>query len=515
MTPMRADKPLRNRWVDLAPVLALLVVVPALLLALTNSAGHAPNPDSYYHAGTARLYAEQGWLSRFPWLEYTTLGASFPNLHLLQHLLLAPLAYWDNPDDVMSHAAVLLTTSLVISFALVLRRWGVRGAWLFAIFGIFASPLALQYGCFLKGGSTFFVLLVWYIDGVYRGSVRQAFAVTWLSVYAYVGAPLLIPIALVFVIVERLWSGAWRPQILVATLAGLAAGLILNPFWPDHWAQIGHELASFVQQDAELVKSGMRGNEWRSVQGKAALLAAIPHWTVWFILLLRQAFNTRRVSAPTAAGVAISLGLFAGGLFAGEKILYVSILASVLFIPVLAKESGPWPRPAVAVLLCVALGASAEAVYTHSRPSHAGSRPLPSDFRAMAGFVQSISNSGEMIVLPWDDFPGFFYFDTQNRYPVGLNTEYLRRSAPKRFEAFRLIYEGRAENPEQILPVFFDNARYLIARTEGRTRGEISLLEQLDANPHFTELDSPSTFWRVFRLRSRSIERDSPTSMAP
>ena len=106
MTPMRPEKQLLDRWVDLAPVVALLVVVPAVLLALTNSAGHVPNPDSYYHAGAARLYAEQGWLSSFPWLEHTALGAHFPNVYLLQHLLLAPLAYWDSTDDVMSHGAI-------------------------------------------------------------------------------------------------------------------------------------------------------------------------------------------------------------------------------------------------------------------------------------------------------------------------------------------------------------------------------------------------------------------------
>ena len=503
MTPMRPKQQLLDKWVDLAPVLALAILVPAVLLGLTNSAGHAPNPDSYYHAGTARLYAEHGWLSSFPWLEHTALGAHFPNVHLLQHLLLAPLAYWDAPDDVMSHAAVFLTTALVISIALVLRRWGVRGAWLFASLGIFASPLALQYGCFLKGGSTFFVLLIWYIDGVYRGSTRQTFAFAWLSVYAYVGAPLLIPIALVFFVVERLWSGDWRPQILVATLAGLAAGLIINPFWPHHWAQIGHELYSLVQQDADLVVNFLRGNEWRSLRGRTIFLFAIPHWVIWFVLLLRQTFSTERVSAQTAAGVAISLGLFAGALLAGEKILYLAVLVSVLFIPVLAKESGPWPKWAVALLLCAALGASAEGVYKNSRAAHAGSRPLASDFRAMAEFAQANSNAGEMIVLPWDDFPGFFYYNTHNHYPVGLNTEFLRRTAPKRFDAFQRLFEGNAKRPERLLPVYFDDARYLIVRAEPRNRGEIALLKQMDANEHFSELASPSAFWRIFRLKNR------------
>jgi hypothetical protein len=507
MTPTRPQKQLLDRWVDLAPALAWGVVVSAVLLALTNSAGHAPNPDSYYHAGVARLYAEQGWLGSFPWLEHTALGADFPNVHLLQHLLLAPLAYWDSPDDAMSHAAVLLATALVVSIALVLRRWGVRGAWFFAVLGIFASPLALQYACFLKGGSTFFVLLVWYIDGVYRGNARQTFGLAWLSVYAYVGTPLLIPIALVFFVIERLWSGHWRPRILVATLGGLAVGMIINPFWPDHWAHVGRELYSLVPQAPDSVANVLRGNEWRSMRGKSALLSAIPHWVMWFILLLRQAFSTDRVSAQTAAGVAIALGLFGGGLIAGEKILYVSVLFSVLFIPVLAKESGPWPKWAAALLVCAALGASAEGVYNNSRATHAGSRPLASDFRVTAEFVQANSKAREMVVLPWDDFPGFFYFNTHNHYPVGLNTEFLRRTAPARFEAFRRLYEGNAERPEQLLPAYFDDARFIIARAKPRRRGEIALLERMESNAHFTEVASPSTFWRIFRLESRPSQR--------
>jgi hypothetical protein len=514
MTPMRPEKQLLDRWVDLAPVVALVVVVPAVLLALTNSAGHVPNPDSYYHAGAARLYAEQGWLSSFPWLEHTALGAHFPNLYLLQHLLLAPLAYWDSPDDVMSHAAVLLATVLVLSIALVLRRWGVRGAWLFAALGVFASPLTLQYACFLKGGSTFFVLLIWYVDGVYRGSVRQTFALAWLSVYAYVGAPLLIPIALVFLVVGRLWSGHWRPQILVATLGGLAAGLIINPFWPDHWAHIGRELYSLVQQDSDLVANVLRGHEWRSLRGKSVLLFAIPHWVAWFVLLLRQAFSTERVSAQTAAGVAISLGLFAGGLLAGEKILYLSVLLSVLFIPALAKESGPWPKLVVALFICAALGASGEAVYENSRESHSRSRPPASEFRVMAEFVQANSDPGEMVVLPWDDFPGFFHFNTHNHYPVGLNLEFLRRTSPTRFDAFRRIYEGNAKRPERLLPTFFDDARYIIARAQPRHRGEIALLKRMDANEHFTELVSPSSVWRIFRLENRPLRGDPSAAQA-
>ena len=54
MTSTLPEKRFLDKCVDFAPALVLLVVVPAVLLALTNSAGHAPNPDSYYHAAVPR-----------------------------------------------------------------------------------------------------------------------------------------------------------------------------------------------------------------------------------------------------------------------------------------------------------------------------------------------------------------------------------------------------------------------------------------------------------------------------
>jgi hypothetical protein len=58
-----------------------------------------------------------------------------------------------------------------------------------------------------------------------------------------------------------------------------------------------------------------------------------------------------------------------------------------------------------------------------------------------------------------------------------------------------------------LLPAFFDDARYLIARAKPRHRGEVALLKRMDANEHFSEIASPSIFWRIFRLESRPSQR--------
>ena len=92
------------------------------------SAGYQPNTDAYYHIGCAKLYAAHGWLSSFPWLPLTVLGDSFPNVHLGLHVVLAPLTLIFAPLVALKVAVVLLSSGVVASIYLVLRRWNVPGA---------------------------------------------------------------------------------------------------------------------------------------------------------------------------------------------------------------------------------------------------------------------------------------------------------------------------------------------------------------------------------------------------
>jgi hypothetical protein len=83
----------------------------------------------------------------------------------------------------------------------------------------------------------------------------------------------------------------------------------------------------------------------------------------------------------------------------------------------------------------------------------------PGDRYYHAGTARLYAEQGWPSSLPWlehtalgADSPGFFDINTHNHYPVGLDTEFLRRTVPRRFDAFRRLYEGNAERPEQLPP---------------------------------------------------------------
>src|SRR3989338_11391151 len=76
----------RSPW-----LLSLIIFASALsLFSYLQFDQTFADPDSFYHAKMARLLAERGVITEFPWLSATNLKSSFIDHHFLYHLALAP-----------------------------------------------------------------------------------------------------------------------------------------------------------------------------------------------------------------------------------------------------------------------------------------------------------------------------------------------------------------------------------------------------------------------------------------
>jgi hypothetical protein len=482
----------------LLPELLVLALVPLVLGWLVFSPGYSPDPDAGFHLGCAKLYATQGWIGEFPWLGYTALR-DFPNVYFLQHVLLAPLAAAFEPETAVRLGTVLLGTALAVSLWLVLRRAGVRGAALWAVLGLWASKYSVVYMTSLKGGSTFYVLLPWFAEAVWRQSARRTFVLAWLSVYVYVGASILLPVALVFTCVHGLWERRWPWRLVGATVAGVLAGMVVNPFWPGHWEHTLRELGSVFLRTVPEIEA-IRGGEWMALDGRTIAEIAGPMLAAWCACLVLRLSKGTRASVGAAAGAAVALGLFGGGLLGGAKILYLFLLVSALFLPLLGRELGPWPRWAVAG--AVLLGTANAAVNVEFRHGSRDRFPAPSEYRAMAEVLERETAEGELVLAPWDDFCGLFLFDRRNTYVAGFNVEFLHRTDPQRFRAYYALYEGEVAVPSKTVPKNFPGARIVLVRRTARRPGEAKLAETLASDFAFVELLSPAPTWRIFQLRA-------------
>jgi hypothetical protein len=487
------------RPAPLALELAGLALVPLVLAWIVLTPGYSPDPDAGFHVGCAELYSTEGWIADFPWLGYTALAEGFPNVYLLQHLLLAPIARVLEPEPAVLLSTVLLGTALALSLWLVLLRWGVRWAAAWTVLGLLASPYSVAYLTSLKGGSTFYVLLPWFADAVWSRAARRTFLLAWLSVYVYVGASILVPMAVVFVVVLGLWEREWRWSLVGATAAGIAGGLLVNPFWPHHWEHTLRELGSVFLRTVPEVEA-IRGGEWMQLEGKMIARIAGPMLAAWAAGLVLHLARGERAGSGAAAGAVVALGLFGGGLLGGAKILFLFLLVSAIFLPLLGRALRPWPRWAAVVALALALANAGWNV--RARWLSRDRFPPPSEYRALARFLEQVTAEGELVLAPWDDFGSLFLFDRRNRYVAGFNVEFLHRTDPQRFRAYYLLYEGEVKEPARTLARHFEGARFVLTRRQPRRPGEEVLTRTLAADRAFDELGSPAQTWRVFRLRA-------------
>lgn len=485
------------RWQVLA-----LVLLPLVWATFAFAPWYFTDADSYFHVGVARRFLEEGWLRTFEWLPHSTLHDPYPDMYLLQHLLLVPLVAVCGPALAVPVAALVLASAFALSVYLVLRRRGVRWAAPWVVLGLLGCPLALTYSLFLKGTTSFLVLLPWFVDAIWAGQRRRVFGLAWLSVYLYVGATVLVPFALVHLVVVWLWHRRWEPAGVLATLAGVAAGMIVHPAWPAHWGHVAAELATIFERDPVLVPGEYRGAEWAILQADLLLELTALALVAWGVVLIRQLGRSAPVAATGASGAIAALGLLGAGMLSGTKLVELFLVFSLLTVPILAVEMRPWPRSIVAAAAAVGVAAALWSVTTvrgqmQTMPGLARGR----DYQVMARWLDERTAPRELVVAPWDDMPGLFLFGGDQRYLAGLNLQFLRDHDRARFEAYALLYRGQIRDPERAMTAFFDGARFLLVRRIPHFPGEPALLAGLSANPAFEEIASPSPVWRVFQVK--------------
>jgi hypothetical protein len=489
-----------ERWQVLA-----LVALPVVWAWIVFSPGFATDPDSYYHAGVARHLVEDGWVRHFEWLPHTTLADPYPNMYVGQHVLLAPFVALFGPDTGMRIGVLALSSGFALSVFAVLRRRGVRWPAPWVVLGMLACPALLTYAVFLKGATTFLIVLPWFVDAVWSGARRRTFVLAWLSVYVYVGATVLVPFALVVMLVVRWWDERWDAGCVVATLAGIVAGMLVNPSWPAHWGYVAAELGTIFERDGVLVPGEFRGAEWALVTSDMLVFLVGGVLVAWGVVLMRQLGRAARVSAAGASGAIAAFGLLGAGLLSGTKMIHLFAVMSLLTVPVLAEQMAPWPRRIAPALAAAAALAVAVWSVTHLHDELRDTQGLvrPRDYRAMAAWLDERTAPRETVVAPWDDMPGLFLFTQRDqRFVAGVNVQFLRDHDLRRFEAYALLYRGQIRDPERALPTFFDGARYVLVRRIAHFPGEPALTSSLAQNPAFEELAAPTQAWRIFRLRT-------------
>lgn len=407
-------------WGALAGALAVLV---GLQLATPNLVGN----DSYFHVKYAEVIREagvRGFPPAFPWLPLTILAPDrYADHHLLYHVLLTPFTFGDLRIG-GKVAAVAGAFAMVAAFVWVLRRAAVAPLAI-AVLALGASSADLLFRLSMTRVQA--LSLVCLLVGFHLALTHRHVALAALAcVYAwlYDGFPLLmVPIAAVIgaeIVTER----KFRPGIAVAALAGMAVGMIVNPYFPEYLTFMWHHMS-----DKLLEREPLRiGREWAPYDplGLFANASAALAYMAFGVAALGEGRWRREGTALAAFGIAfVFLALMLRSQRFVEYFAPTATLFAALAGGAVIHELGATKRRILVVLLTAVL--IANAVGIGSTLARRSAKTPYDRYAAAALQVARDAPPGAMLCsTDWDDFPWLYFYNVQSTYLIGLDPTYLR-----------------------------------------------------------------------------------------
>lgn len=417
----------------------LLALVAAVLWWVQFGFAHSfGDPDAYYHAAVARLIAQQGEPSGFPWMQFTTWRDHYADQHFLYHVLLIPFA------DVgrLPWSIVVFSTGAAAALLWLVASFGLRapGLWLFLF--VFGSADFLYRISIVKANTLSIVFLLAAIVLLRRKRHGWLLPLSLLFVWVY-GGFVFVPMVvvthgLVVSVFER--RLVWKPA--ACCVCGLVLGFLLHP----QAGNLAYHLYSQMFQAGLGASAALGvGVEW-SPYGPAefwrinGLVAGV--YLLACGVFLRE---SRGAARDHERGWQLTLLILSAVFFvlavrSRRFVEYFVPFAIVFAASVLSPflDRSFWRRctatarsravTAVAVVLggaALAWGAAGTTltVWTYFHNVKA----VPADrYRAAAEWMRDLSREGDVVCnTRWDQFAQLFYWNQKNYYIVGMDPTFL------------------------------------------------------------------------------------------
>ncbi len=444
------------------------------------SPGLAGN-DGYYHIAMGALIRDEGLRVHFPYLEFTLLDAAhYVDMHMLFHLLQSPFTAFLTLAHAAKLSAAIFAALACTLFVYILRRYDIPRPLLWLLI-LIASSSTFLYRMSMPRPPVFalaYMLLTFHC--LMRRNFRALALVAFLFTWTYKVFPILIPLALfgmaAYYAEERRWD--FRP--LIAVGIGIAAGLVINPYFPDNvyflWDAVRMKILS----------AGFRtqvGNEWYpydTLHLLKTIYLPLAAWTGGLLLTNREDWR----HDPARLFWFLSATMWLLMLLKSRRFIEFFPPAAILFFAFsmrawLRHVAGTgfrrrWPLAIAALSVLAVAGFQtlnrAYVTMAHREPVDA--------YRGAARWLVSHTPDGARVFnTDWDDFPRLFFHDRHNIYIVGLDPDYMRLKDAGLYGLWRKISKGRITQPGDILLktfgagyVFTDTRHKGFIRMAGRSR---------------------------------------------
>jgi len=432
---------------------AYFILSACLLSALQLHIPYLLDRDLYFHMQIANLMLEHGIVDQLPQMASSIFADHFVHFHFAFQALLSALIVLTNHDLIGAAKVSIVLFSSFSAWCLgcFLKGSNVSHRWFWILFFLLASPIFTGRLMFGRGITLFLGLVFLFLKHLRNRNYKAQGIVAFVSVWVYPGFPVLVVAALLFTITEAFEKRRLEWKCLMATTGGVLSAVILHPSFPHQFK--GYYVEFFIQffhgREIEAIA------EWLPAARDVMLIAI----SVPVIFLVGRVVATTSYSSFEKTLLGLVLLSITSLTMAVKPLEYfvpfVTIFAATADITTLSEK--------IKISVC---GLFALLIFFFSLPQTYNRTLLQSrmqnpqyDFDA-AQWLQSNTPRQSLVLLPWDAFPAFFFKNTHNHYPFGLNPAYAYSHNAQKYALLKEFYSDGLEKPSSAIIKL--NARYAV-----------------------------------------------------
>ncbi len=471
LSSLFASKP-AGAWFLFAECGMILAVLITAVLRTTT----LMEVDSYYHVGVANIILKHGFISEFPWTQFSLMKEFYADKDLLLHLLILPFAFLiKNPITAGKCALIFMMAGSLAAMACLLRKY-VNGfvAGILLIL-LFTSPVFSNYFLYLRPGTlaAFFT-----IAGIYFMIEKRhwwVFAAGVLFSLSHISSFTLIYFAVMCETVRWFQNREFHARNIAFAFAGVTLGILIHPNFPNNMLTI-YLNAFLTPYYAAKVKFINFAGELAPNNTKKAFIENFPVFAGLAIFMLTGFWQKFRQSATTAiytcaAGTYVLLAFSSNRFWYPAEPLAVIAIASLIadYTKAPAFKFTAQEKQNIlligAFLLCAACFSGINSV-KHVRGTIARHQSFNSDYENAARWMAKNIPPGETVYhTVWGDSPYFICLNPANRYINVLDPIYTYYWSKDIQLLMQSIEQGNYEDPYTVIKDTF-KARYGFTRKQ-------------------------------------------------
>jgi len=385
--------------------------------------------DGYYHIKIAKNMGEKGVLSPDASLMYLPGGEQFVDHHYLYHILLIPFTF-SNLIDGAKNSAIFFDMLLLMVLSYILIKLDVKNPylWILVLFSLsetFIFRLSLPRATI---PSLIILILAWYFMIKEKYIPLAGLSLLFPSFYGGYTA-IFIPLSAVICSVY-IRNKRFNYKVVITVISGVTLGNIINPFFPDNLKFI------YLQTTAAgLFRVARGGSEWMSFAPEEFIRTQFAFIFLFLVTLYIAAIDDKKMNKEALSLFFISLPLIAISFF-WRRFIELSVPFSLLFSATVFRDctldnitgfSKGGKKISSALVIFLTVFFSAGSYYT----AKSATEEIKSDFRSPGRYSQGAKWIYEnapgipVYLTDWDDYPELYFYNSFNRYLIGLDPAFL------------------------------------------------------------------------------------------